>query len=158
MPVTRGRYNATYATHWQEGSFHNGFLFDRYNRALAPVTPGFKNILQNPGGVNTTEHSWGGAFPITVLDPDLAPDNSGVVMVTEPKVELYPNPTDGVTTVSSAVPLRMVEAYDVAGRLLLRQPATGRTVKIDMSGYLPGCYILKIHTSAGTAHRKLILR
>ncbi|MCR4659170.1 MAG: T9SS type A sorting domain-containing protein [Bacteroidales bacterium] len=46
----------------------------------------------------------------------------------------------------------------MAGRLLLRQPATGRTAKIDMSGYRPGCYILKIHTSAGTAHRKLILR
>ncbi|MCR4659243.1 MAG: T9SS type A sorting domain-containing protein [Bacteroidales bacterium] len=107
-------------------------------------------------------------FPILAPYTPAAPDTTGTgggddtvgisAVTGQVAIDIAPNPTDNVTTVSSAVPLRMVEAYDVAGRLLLHQPATGRTTKIDMSGYRPGCYILKIHTSAGTAHRKLILR
>ena len=143
---------------------------------MASVIPGFSYNYVNNG-------CWGGAFPIVVLDEDLMdttgtnppdttgtnpPDTTGTggggdtvgisAVTGQAAIDIAPNPTDNVTTVSSSVPLRMVEAYDVAGRLLLRQPATGRTTKIDMSGYRPGCYILKIHTSAGTAHRKLILR
>ncbi|MCR4659542.1 MAG: T9SS type A sorting domain-containing protein [Bacteroidales bacterium] len=135
---------------------------------MASVIPGFSYNYVNNG-------CRGGAFPIVVLDEDLMdttgtnpPDTTGTggggdtvgisAVTGQAAIDIVPNPTDNVTTVSSAVPLRMVEAYDVAGRLLLRQPATGRTTKIDMSGYRPGCYILKIHTTSGTAHRKLLRR
>ncbi|MCR4659190.1 MAG: T9SS type A sorting domain-containing protein [Bacteroidales bacterium] len=148
-----------------QNRFFQGIRFSRY------IPTSYKNY-----------YYWGGVFPIVVLDEDLRdttgtnppdttgtnpPDTTGTgggdtvgisAVTGQAAIDIAPNPTDNVTTVSSAVPLRMVEAYDVAGRLLLRQPATGRTAKVDMSGYRPGCYILKIHTSAGTAHRKLILR
>nr|MCR4660232.1 T9SS type A sorting domain-containing protein [Bacteroidales bacterium] len=145
------------------GTPHNGMYFQLVdNNSIPVVLPG--GIEEPIGYLN-----WGGMFPITVLDtssttdpPDTTDidttgtgggDTVGISAVTgQAAIDIAPNPTDNVTTVSSSVPLRMVEAYDVAGRLLLRQPATGRTAKIDMSGYRPGCYILKIHTSAGTAH------
>ncbi|MCR4659989.1 MAG: T9SS type A sorting domain-containing protein, partial [Bacteroidales bacterium] len=160
MSVPTGKYHAPYGANWQENTFHNGYLFNRYINPLAQFTPGFRDILQHSGTTVTAKSMWGGAFPIVVLDEDLrdttgtgGDDTVGISAVTgQAAIDIVPNPTDNVTTVSSAVPLRMVEAYDVAGRLLLRQPATGRTAKIDMSGYRPGCYILKIHTSAGTAH------
>ncbi|MCR4659065.1 MAG: T9SS type A sorting domain-containing protein [Bacteroidales bacterium] len=172
-PTTGGNVYCSYGSDWPIGSFPNEKIYQSQTipTGMASVTPGFRYNYVNNG-------CRGGAFPIVVLDEDLRdttgtnpPDTTGTgggdgggdtvgisAVTGQAAIDIAPNPTDNVTTVSSAVPLRMVEAYDVAGRLLLRQPATGRTAKVDMSGYRPGCYILKIHTSAGTAHRKLILR
>jgi len=57
----------------------------------------------------------------------------------------YPNPTSGVVTVEfETAGIRNITVSDTTGKTLLRQTVNGETVRIDMSGYPAGVYLITI--------------
>ena len=74
------------------------------------------------------------------------------------EVRLLPNPARSELTVSSASHLTRIELHDVAGVLLYSGPAEGRRTTLDIGFLRPGTYIVTVHTHAGTAHKKLLVR
>ena len=73
-------------------------------------------------------------------------------------ISVYPNPTDGVTTISSPEAIKELTVTDLAGRVLLHQSSLGTTTTLDTAPLEPGLYLLKVTTASGTATTKLAVR
>jgi bacillolysin len=80
--------------------------------------------------------------------------NLTIVAVNDPmadfQVQVYPNPTAGWVNIESqaSTPAFSVEVSDAAGRTLLIQSAAqqGLLRSLDLSGYAPGVYYLRLRT------------
>ena len=73
-------------------------------------------------------------------------------------ISIYPNPTDGMTTISSPEAIKELSVTDLAGRVLLHQSSLGTTTTLDTAPLEPGLYLLKVTTASGTATTKLAVR
>ena len=71
---------------------------------------------------------------------------------------LIPNPAHGQVRVLSSFFLNSVEIYTLNGRLVERRSADGITLDLDLSGYTPGIYLVRIVTPKGTALKKLVVQ
>ncbi len=69
---------------------------------------------------------------------------------------LYPNPTKSNFKVLSHYNIESVQVFDISGRLLKEQKLRYFEGQIDIGNLPSGTYIVKIHTSKGTAEKKLI--
>jgi uncharacterized phosphosugar-binding protein len=67
--------------------------------------------------------------------------NSGDI----PLTRIYPNPTDGAVTLEfETAAARIVTISDMTGKTLLRQTVSEQTVRIDLSNYSSGVYLITI--------------
>ena len=73
-------------------------------------------------------------------------------------IMLQPNPADRQVTVSAPLPLKRVEVYDMAGRLVEAHQPNGTTLQIDLKAYPTGTYLVKVTTNNGTTTKKLVVR
>ncbi len=69
---------------------------------------------------------------------------------------LYPNPAKSSFKVLSHYNIESVQVFDISGRLLKEQTLRYFEGQIDIGDLPSGTYIVKIHTSKGTAEKKLI--
>ncbi len=69
---------------------------------------------------------------------------------------LYPNPAKSSFKVLSHYNIESVQVFDISGRLLKEQKLRYFEGQIDIGDLPSGTYIVKIHTSKGTAEKKLI--
>ena len=92
-----------------------------------------------------------------VHQPDPAPEAINDVYGRLP-ISVYPNPTDGATTISSPEVIKELMVTDLAGRVLLHQSSLGTTTTLDTAPLESGLYLLKVTTASGTATTKLAVR
>lgn len=71
---------------------------------------------------------------------------------------LMPNPATDQATVYSSFPMLRVVVYDPTGRCVLRHRVDDRTLRLDLTGYAKGTYLIVIHTPAGRAVKRLVVR
>ena len=72
--------------------------------------------------------------------------------------ELTPNPATGRVRVSCGEALRMVEVYDLQGRRMLAQEASGTTIDLDISTFAAGRYTVIVYTAEGTGAKALVVQ
>jgi len=77
---------------------------------------------------------------------------SSVGFTHDNSVKVYPNPADGMVTISAKSEVKSVQLYDVQGRLL----QSGSDTTIDVSNRITGIYFIKIMTDKGTKVEKLL--
>ncbi|GHU64368.1 hypothetical protein FACS1894123_08900 [Bacteroidia bacterium] len=108
-----------------------------------------EGIISDPGrdaSKDEVKHP-NSAIDITVEDPAFA-------------VKIYPNPTDGLVTVS--IPDYRTEKkgeirlYDFAGRSLYTSKIASEMEIIDLSGYIAGMYTIKVSIDGKTTVHKII--
>ena len=65
--------------------------------------------------------------------------------------QLYPNPTNGKAslTINSNKIAKWVRVYEVSGRLVLQEPIVESSLQLDVSGLVPGMYLLEVETKVG---------
>lgn len=77
-------------------------------------------------------------------------------------VRVYPNPTDDILNIeelSGRLGNANLKLYDLNGRLLMNKALNfNQLQQIDVSGYQPGVYVLKIENSAVNISKKLIIQ
>ncbi|MCR5424827.1 MAG: T9SS type A sorting domain-containing protein [Bacteroidales bacterium] len=73
-------------------------------------------------------------------------------------ITLRPNPADRQVTVSATMPIKHVEVYDLAGRLVEARQPSGNTLQLDLKSYPSGTYLVKITTATGTTTKKLVVK
>lgn len=71
-------------------------------------------------------------------------------------IRVWPNPTPDVAFLHAASPLRFVELMDVQGRILAVYTEPENPVRLDVSGFPAGIYLIRITTEAGIRYEKLI--
>ncbi len=71
---------------------------------------------------------------------------------------LRPNPADRQVTVSATLPIKHVEVYDLAGRLVETRQPNGTTLQLNLKSYQSGAYLVKVTTANGTSTKKLIVK
>ncbi len=79
------------------------------------------------------------------------------VMSSAPRIDVYPNPTDGIANV--LIPSEYVGSracvYDVCGKLVKEMSIDNQNIMLDMSGCTDGVFFLKIECS--DVHEKIVL-
>ena len=90
---------------------------------------------------------------------------AGVEAVTEPLNHaksggLIPNPAAETAKVVLSPSMSRVEVFSMAGRRMYDKAVAGEglSVKIDVSRWPTGTYIVRIHTPLGIATKRLIVR
>ena len=71
-------------------------------------------------------------------------------------IVLYPNPTKGKVTISSDNTIKLIELFDVQGRILQTAIQNDTTSQFDISGKPNGLYFIRITTDGGKKIEKLI--
>ena len=71
---------------------------------------------------------------------------------------LRPNPADRQVTVSATMPIKHVEVYDLAGRLVETRQPSGTALQLDLKSYPTGTYLVKVTTTNGTTTKKLVVK
>ena len=95
--------------------------------------------------------------PDPAHNPDPDPEAINGVYGNLP-ISIYPNPTNGVTTISSPEAIKELTVTDLAGRVLLHHSSLGTSTTLDTTPLEPGLYLLKVTTASGTATTKLAVR
>ncbi|HNE80846.1 MAG TPA: T9SS type A sorting domain-containing protein, partial [Flavobacteriales bacterium] len=82
---------------------------------------------------------------------DERPENTGL--------RLWPQPASDYLQLSSDSPMRAIELFDAAGRIVRHSAVNGqRFIQLDVQGSAPGAYLLRAWTDAGPVHRRWIKR
>ncbi|OYU81566.1 MAG: hypothetical protein CFE23_03610 [Flavobacterium sp. BFFFF1] len=68
-------------------------------------------------------------------------------------IRIYPNPTNGVVNIKADSEVLSVELFDVRGRKLMMK---NNVNILNISGYNPGIYFVKVNTDQGSRTQKLI--
>ena len=96
---------------------------------------------------------WSGPLEIGFGNP-----GEGIDVVEGVYAELTPNPATGRVRVSCGEAMRMVEVYDLQGRRVLAQEASGTTIDLDISTLAAGRYTVIVYTAEGTGAKALVVR
>jgi len=91
-------------------------------------------------------------FQIFTGIEDLTPDVSNII--------LFPNPTNGLFTISSINSLGAIKIYDLSGKCVFTSdPVSDQTsIQVDLSGYSPGVYIININDGQKAISRKVVVQ
>ena len=91
------------------------------------------------------------ANPTVTSDCSLT--NSEIV---QPRISLYPNPVNNRLQIESDKNIKMVELFDVQGRLLQSIFFDNNQTELDFAEKNTGLYLVKIHTEYGVKVQKII--
>lgn len=70
---------------------------------------------------------------------------------------VFPNPTQGVVTVNTAAPIRVLEVRDAAGRLLLTRTPNKTHADLDLCGMASGEVFVHLFTDAGSQVQRVLI-
>ena len=93
----------------------------------------------------------------TIVDTTIV-DTTSISPMADQFTYLMPNPATDQATVYSSFPMLRVAVYDPTGRCVLRRRVDDRTLRLDLTGYAKGTYLIVIHTPAGRAVKRLVVR
>ena len=75
------------------------------------------------------------------------------------ELKLYPNPTNGLVTITSGVALTNVEIYDFLGKRVVAQSFSSvNEAAIDMSNLSSGAYIVKATAENGAVQTMKLMK
>ncbi len=84
---------------------------------------------------------------------------SSINTLDEEKVNVYPNPNQGVFHVqlASGAALEYVEVYDIHGKQILTSQGTEARAEVNLSGHPAGVYLVKVHGTSRTGTARVVV-
>jgi hypothetical protein len=79
------------------------------------------------------------------------------VFLSEESVELYPNPVKDELNISCDYNILEIEVFDALNRLVYEQKSNSKNIKLNVSTYKSGTYILSVKTDKGKIDKKFIV-
>jgi hypothetical protein len=71
-------------------------------------------------------------------------ENSGIEDVEQHYASIYPNPSNGVFTISLNRAFDLVEIYDITGQMVYSRENNDLNFRMNLSGMQPGMYFVKL--------------
>ena len=75
----------------------------------------------------------------------------------EPRIEVYPNPTQRYININSNSPIKAVTLMDFEGRVLLQKQGTELSSQLNLAGLKTAIYLLTVQTDNGIHTQKILL-
>ena len=95
----------------------------------------------------------------THVDPPNPPDSLSVnTLAASPNVSIYPNPAMDEFVIESQCRIARIEMFSSKGELLRRQESTSHTLRVDVTGWAKGVYVVRVYTTGGDVIKKLIIK
>ena len=82
-----------------------------------------------------------------------ASESSTLNLITEP-ISVYPNPVRSTLSIETTATITKVEFIDMAGRSLY----TGESLELDLSGFNPGLYLLRLTDAEGAFQMRKVYK
>ncbi|CAA7196043.1 T9SS type A sorting domain-containing protein [Chryseobacterium potabilaquae] len=73
-------------------------------------------------------------------------------------IDIFPNPTKGLTTISSQEKLKSYKVFTESGRLIHSAPLKGNKQELNLSSLEAGYYMLSVETEKQKVNKKIIKR
>ena len=89
-------------------------------------------------------------------DPSDTCETAGMGENSIESIKIYPNPSTGIYTITSALPIAHLVVYSINGSKIRTLEPQEPVQHLDLSHLPKGIYLLKIKTQTGTAVKKLI--
>lgn len=83
---------------------------------------------------------------------------SNSVVTIDNSVGVYPNPVNDIVNIKANSAIKLIEIYDVQGRIIQTRSTNQEAESIDVSAYSNGIYFLKIKTELGEKVEKIVKR
>ena len=118
---------------------------------------GYRFVKWTKGGAEVSTDS---VFQVVVVGSATYKANFEVVDgigENDANVGIYPNPTDDVVNIT-ADNIIGIQLVDVCGMVVYELGECGNNVRIDMSGFASGLYMLQVATTKGTTSHKIVKR
>jgi hypothetical protein len=133
--------SGTPTTSWTQSSF-----------TFTPTTNGsYITILANP----TVDNGWTAVDDVTLTSNG----SSASLEDISNNFKFYPNPSNGIVTISNAELGSSIQVLDATGRIVSTKISTTENTVIDLSENISGIYFVHIQTASGDiTTKKLILR
>jgi alpha-tubulin suppressor-like RCC1 family protein len=138
-----------------EGFYYNGVyglhtLALHTNRDVICAT-GANYIGQLGDGTTTTISSFN-------CNTGLITGIKEIVVENKPLFDIYPNPSDGVFTVSSNKTIKTISIYDSYGRLVKQNTVNELTTKLSITEMVSGIYFVQVETENSVSSQKVVLQ
>ena len=138
--------NIYYYIEYKSGEHKHGNILLRYSQFKENNT---KDTLVEKADIYFGNHSpIGTNTEITILKEKLLAEIKGLKI--DQSIKIFPNPSNGLFSLTSASQLKEVEIYDINGRII--QSMIGNEynkIMLDISSFESGIYLLKIISSSG---------
>jgi hypothetical protein len=120
----------------------------------------YDHLLRDMYTGDTTVYAPLGICPIMFVEDTTNSDTtSGLtsVFLSEESVELYPNPVKDELNISCDYNILEIEVFDALNRLVYEQKSNSKNIKLNVSTYKSGTYILSVKTDKGKIDKKFIV-
>ena len=124
------------------------------------VEPGTHDYMVEKDGFYDVEGSvWVAHFDDVIETVTMTPSDVSVMQPGEINTSIFPNPASTWFTVSSNTSISEVQVIDLLGQVVYAGPAAGNNYEMDISGFKPGIYFVRV-TSDGQmqTHRLQVVR
>lgn len=133
---------------------------DQINASMLPISHQYAGSGQYPVCIDVMEVADDGTVCFSDQYCEVVTETSGVQSTDE--VKIFPNPTDGLTTVEweEAGGLVQFSLMDINGRAVAGEilPAGNLSVQVDMSRLPSGVYLLQLTTNTGQLVSKRLVK
>lgn len=97
-----------------------------------------------------------GSATATIINTVTAEDKDALVQ--EAEIKIFPNPAStSISLQFASRPPEWIELANAFGQVVLRRPASGPSMEIDISALKPGLYVLNAYSQEGVASRKVLV-
>ncbi|MCQ2284442.1 MAG: DUF2436 domain-containing protein, partial [Bacteroidales bacterium] len=73
------------------------------------------------------------------------------------QASIFPNPARDILHIQTAASISRIEVFNLAGQHIATHGANDNNIQLSTSAWVPGIYLLKIHTTEGIVNRKVVI-
>ncbi len=73
------------------------------------------------------------------------------------ELKMYPNPAKDILLISASQTINQIDIFDASGKKTSSTFPYSNTAEIQLNGFSPGIYFVKIHTNLGEINKKLVV-
>jgi hypothetical protein len=103
-------------------------------------------------GMGSGSGSFSDFYEYTPINVGVQEDGEREIIVT-----MFPNPSNGVVTITSEMEIDLLEIYDTAGAKIWEQDREIESTTVDLAPFSKGVYFVKVRTGNKTVIKKLII-
>ena len=75
-----------------------------------------------------------------------------------PMVSVFPNPTSGQVNIVSQIPMQRCLLMNSLGQVVVDKAMNDVESRLNLNGYAPGIYLLKVSTAEGEVMQKIMVK